>query len=437
VTILRFGVFELDRSSGDLRKRGFRTPLRAQTAKVLLALADRPGQVVSREELRARLWPDGTFVDFDRAINKSMSELRRVLGDSVSSPRFIETLSRRGYRFLAPVASAPEPTSTERDHSAISDAAIACTTGRYLWNRRTVRDLGASIGFFEQAVNLEPTNARAHAGLADASILQGIWGLQPPSAAFGAARRSATQAIALAPQLAEGHTSIGEILKGYEWDWPQAERRYGYALTLDPHYAPAHHCYAQLLVSLRRYDEAVSHIEQARRADPVSPAINSYVPYIYLAARRYEHARREGERAVGLEPHAPLAHWQFGRALLFSKEEGRAVKVLERAAQLSGRASMWVAELCYAQARAGDRRAAAVQLSELTARATTEYISPYDLAIACIGVGEHDAALDYLEDAYAQRVMRLLGLGDPEFDVISRDKRYQRLVGRLGLPQTQ
>ena len=151
MTILRFGVFELDRRSGDLRKRGFRTPLRAQTVQVLLALADRPGQVVSREELRARLWPDGTFVDFDRAINKSMSELRRVLGDSASSPRFIETLSRRGYRFLATVAPVPAPASTERDHAAISDAAIACITGRYLWNRRTVRDLGASIGFFEQA----------------------------------------------------------------------------------------------------------------------------------------------------------------------------------------------------------------------------------------------------------------------------------------------
>ena len=437
MTILRFGVFELDRRSGDLRKRGFRMPLRAQTVQVLLALADRPGQVVSREELRARLWPDGTFVDFDRAINKSMSELRSVLGDSASSPRFIETLSRRGYRFLATVAPVPAPASTERDHAAISDAAIACTTGRYLWNRRTVRDLGASIGFFEQAVNLEPTNALAHAGLADASILQGIWGLQPPLAAFGAARRSATQAIALAPQLAEGHTSFGEVLKGYEWDWPQAEQRYLHALTLNPHYAPAHHCYAQLLVSLRRYDEAVSHIEQARRADPVSPAINSYLPYIYLAARRYEHARREGERAVDLEPHAPLAHWQLGRALLFSKQEGRAVTVLERAAQLSGRASMWVAELCYAQACAGDRRAAAMHLSEPTARATTEYISPYDLAIACVGVGENDAALDYLDDAYAQRVMRLLGLGDPEFDVISREPRYQRLLGSLGLPHAR
>ena len=83
----------------------------------------------------------------------------------------------------------------------------------------------------------------------------------------------------------------------------------------------------------------------------------------------------EGERAVDLEPHAPLAHWQLGRALLFSKQEGRAVTVLERAAQLSGRASMWVAELCYAQACAGDRRAAAMHLSELTARATTEGIS--------------------------------------------------------------
>ena len=112
-----------------LRKRGFHSLCARKRCRCCSRSLARPGQVVSREELRARLWPDGTFVDFDwRArSSKSMSELRSVLGDSASgSPRFIETLSRRGYRFLATVAPVPAPASTERI-TPRSHAAIACT----------------------------------------------------------------------------------------------------------------------------------------------------------------------------------------------------------------------------------------------------------------------------------------------------------------------
>ena len=105
--ILRFGVFEVDPDSGELRKRGFRIRLREQPLRLLLTLIEQAGRVVTREQLRHRLWPDGTFVDFDRAINKATSELRGALGDSASSPRFVETLSKRGYRFVCPVECGP------------------------------------------------------------------------------------------------------------------------------------------------------------------------------------------------------------------------------------------------------------------------------------------------------------------------------------------
>ena len=257
---------------------------------------------------------------------------------------------------------------------------LAYVTGRYLWNRRTVTDLYSSIGYFEQALEIENTCAVAHAGVADANVVLGIWGLHPPDVAFGAARQAAARALALDPNLAEAHTSFAEVLKGYEWDWCQAERRYQHALSLRPGYAPAHQCYAQLLVSLRRYGEAASHIEQARRADPVSPAINSFLPYIYLAGREYGRALQEAQRAVELEPSAPLAHWYLGRAHLFSNHVERAVGALEHAVTLAGPASMWEAELSYARARAGDHPGALRLLSELIERARRDYVSPYDLA---------------------------------------------------------
>src|SRR6266849_3619089 len=104
-TILRFGVFEVDVRAGEVRKQGVRIKLQEQPFHVLTVLLQRPGEVVTREELRNQNWPPDTFVDFDNSLNTAINKLREVLGDSADNPRFIETLPRRGYRFLAPVSS--------------------------------------------------------------------------------------------------------------------------------------------------------------------------------------------------------------------------------------------------------------------------------------------------------------------------------------------
>ena len=103
--LLRFGAFELDIEACELRKSGRRIALALQPLSVLAALAARPGEVVTREELRRELWADGIHVDFDAGLNRGLSALRRVLGDSAHAPRFVETVPRRGYRFLASVGS--------------------------------------------------------------------------------------------------------------------------------------------------------------------------------------------------------------------------------------------------------------------------------------------------------------------------------------------
>src|SRR4029077_9047945 len=113
---LRFGVFELDLRAGELRKHGLQVRLQEQPFQVLATLLEHPGEVVTREELQKKLWPADTFVDFDHGLNKAISKIREALNDSAESPRFVETVARRGYRFLAEVKVAdafPVP-STER-----------------------------------------------------------------------------------------------------------------------------------------------------------------------------------------------------------------------------------------------------------------------------------------------------------------------------------
>jgi len=117
--VARFGVFELDLSAGELRRNGIKLRLQGQPFQVLALLLEHAGEVVTRDELRQKLWPSDTFVDFDHGLNTAINKVREALGDSAASPRYVETLARRGYRFIAPVQSAaPQEASPEAGRAA-------------------------------------------------------------------------------------------------------------------------------------------------------------------------------------------------------------------------------------------------------------------------------------------------------------------------------
>jgi cholera toxin transcriptional activator len=139
----RFGIFEADAATGELRRQGLRVKLNAQPFQVLLMFLERPGQLLTRDEISRELWPEGTFVDYEHGVNSAVNRIREALGDTAGSPRFVETLARRGYRFLAPVELIPAERSVERtpldpkvdhiDHgdagpSALSDPSAATST---------------------------------------------------------------------------------------------------------------------------------------------------------------------------------------------------------------------------------------------------------------------------------------------------------------------
>ena len=150
--VFRFGIFEVDVRAGELRKQGVRIKLQEQPFQVLTVLLQSPGEVVTRDELRSRIWSADTFVDFDNSLNTSMNKLRDALGDSAERPRFIETLPRRGYRFIAPVSctngkesalGAMPPRPTHRWKVALSVIALlaALAAGGLLWRGRQARRL--------------------------------------------------------------------------------------------------------------------------------------------------------------------------------------------------------------------------------------------------------------------------------------------------------
>ena len=128
--IVRFGVFELDLSAGELRKNGAKLRLQEQPFQVLVMLLDRAGEVVTREELQQKLWASDTFVDFDHSLNTAVNKVREVLGDSASSPRYVETLARRGYRFIAPVQK-PAQADPRQAPALAGDRTVGDTAPEY------------------------------------------------------------------------------------------------------------------------------------------------------------------------------------------------------------------------------------------------------------------------------------------------------------------
>jgi cholera toxin transcriptional activator len=123
-SLLRFGVFEVDLAAGELRKNGARIRLQEQPFQVLTALLQNAGQVVTRDYLHETIWPADTFVDFDHSLNTAVNKIRESLGDSASNPRFVETLARRGYRFIAPVATAAHTQHNNPTTSSADDIAL-------------------------------------------------------------------------------------------------------------------------------------------------------------------------------------------------------------------------------------------------------------------------------------------------------------------------
>jgi DNA-binding winged helix-turn-helix (wHTH) protein len=121
--MFRFGPFELNEATGELRKEGIRIKLHSQPFQVLVMLLERPSELVTREELRQRLWGDDTIVDFDHGLNTAVNKLREALGDAAAQPRHVETISGKGYRFIAPVTLATSGSRTPAETTATRDAA--------------------------------------------------------------------------------------------------------------------------------------------------------------------------------------------------------------------------------------------------------------------------------------------------------------------------
>ncbi|MGH2523617.1 MAG: tetratricopeptide repeat protein, partial [Anaerolineales bacterium] len=322
-----------------------------------------------------------------------------------------------------------------RIHRVQPEAHDAYLRGRFQWNKRTEAAVRKAMAYFQQAIELDPTYALAHVGLADSYNILGFYAILPPKESFPRAKAAALRALQIDDTLGEAHTSLAYAVYNYDWDFSAALRDFERAIELSPAYAVAHQWHANPLMVVGRQAEALAEVKRARELDPLSVVIQASVGWHLYYARQYESAIEESRRALELDPDFALAHLWLGWALELTERCEEAVQASERAVRLASRSPYYLASLGHTYAACGRTREAEGVLHELEELARTTYISPYYRALVELGLGRKEETLHWLERAFEDRANLLVWLHvDSRFDPLRSDPRFQDLLRRIGLP---
>jgi DNA-binding winged helix-turn-helix (wHTH) protein/tetratricopeptide (TPR) repeat protein len=476
MAVRRFGVFDLDLETGELHRAGRRVHLTAQAAKVLALLASRPGIVVTRDELKRHLWGDDTFVDFDRSLNFCVSLVRTALRDAAHNPRFIETLPRRGYRFIAETVlvddavPAPEPVSP-------ADHAVLLRRGRWLLgaaaavmlvvqqplpptahSRTTAlpearaafarafdaapEDAAAlrrSVAALKHATEIDPRFAEAHFALADLYLKLAIRHELPIASALAEAEIAARRAIAL-EDMPETRQVLANVRLLGAWDWAGARRELARAVTLAPKWDIGLATYARVLSALGDDAAAIATIDRAETVSPTCDLILYDAGAIYARAGRFAEAEDKLRRAIDLGPprSMTLPEWRAQvhfRRLRHAVARGdwsaahqAAIAILEANAQPEDVRDRFMRAEPRKAVEAFLRRSA----ENTTAAAASRYVPPTRLATIFALLDDRDRAIDQLEAAAADRDPDLIyAFRDPEFEHLRGLARFQSLERRI------
>jgi TolB-like protein/DNA-binding winged helix-turn-helix (wHTH) protein/Tfp pilus assembly protein PilF len=621
---VHFGGFEVDLRSGEVLTKDRKITLQEKPFLILSALLERPGELITRSELKKKLWSSDTFVDFDHSLNKAVNRLREALGDSAEHPRFIETLGSRGYRFVGTVNGPPVSAGSVRERQADKPDALASSSsssrwrrglvapalilaavsvtylavgrhppahdtsvgsirslavlplddlshdptqdyfadgmtdelitelgqiaalrvisrtsvmqyrgtrkslpqiarelnvdavvegtvmrsgdhvritaqliqapidkhlwahsyegdlrevlalqenvakdvaeqvraqltpqeqaklknarpvnpaayeaylrGNYFAEKRTAESLTKAIQYFEEAIRDDPNSAPAYAGLADVYVILSEYKSMPAREAHARARVAARKAAALDDSLAEAHMELANLAGTEDYDWTGAEREFRRAIELNPGSAAAHYFHAMNLMSMGHWEEASAEIERARQLDPVSIIINANIGLVYYYARQSDRAIAAERKALELSPDTAFIHEELGLTYLQKGMYREAISHLQKAVDLSKGFPQYQAELAYVYVAEGNQPQAGRILANLESRSRRQYVSSYSLAVACVALGERNAALAQLRKAYEARedLVAVLKI-EPLFDSLHSDPRFQDLLRRIGL----
>lgn len=493
--IVRFGIFEANFRAGELRRDGAKVRLQDLPFRMLVLLLSRPNEVVTHDELRDALWPSDVYVDFERGIRSAVKRLRDALGDPADNPIFIQTVERRGYRWIGsiqPVDYTPgvetiSPKKSERAsssawrklvfvlpvvalvfawwifrpayRSAKAGSKAGATSGasnirnaanpeaedfylkgRFYWNKRTPESLNQAVDAFTQAIIHDPNYAPAYMGLADSYNLLREYAAMPAREAYSRAYAAAKRAVELDGKSSEAHASLAFVTFYSLWDAIGAEREYRRAIELDPNNAKAHHWYATFLQTISRHDESLVEIARARELDPHSSSILADRGRLLWAAGHREEALQLLKQMEAGEPEFVSPHRYLRYAYFEMRDYPNYLAELKKEAlQTHSTVTLAVAEAASrGYVGGGERGLLDQQLREQKRLYDQGTLASYWVAQTENRLGKTQDALRHLEIcAESHDDMFLLLREDTTFNNLRNNPVFQQLLARQSLPAAE
>lgn len=304
--------------------------------------------------------------------------------------------------------------------------------GLYAWNKRTPKQVHLALDYFKQAIDLEPTYALAHIGLADCYNLLGTYNLEPPKETFPKAQAEAKNALAIEPAFANAYASLGYCLTNYFWQFQEAEKAFKRAIELNPSYSTAYHWYGLYLLTNKRFDEAIEMLKQAEQLDPISLIINTNLGLAYSLAGQQDKAIEELNKTLTLEPNFALAHFRLGETYLQKGEYVAAILEFQKASKLTEEDLRFVSALGYAYAKAGQNKEAENLLVELEKLSEKRYVAAFDFFLIYYGLGKNKKAFEYLEKAFQDKDNRIIWLAvDPKMQQLKDQEKFKEILKNI------
>ena len=314
------------------------------------------------------------------------------------------------------------------------EAHDAYLRGLFYWNKRGRADLEKAIGYFNQAIILDPNYALPYAGIAQSYIPLTYFGYVRGDDVRSMVATALTRALELDDSLAEAHTALGSAKHFYEYDWAGAEREFRRAIELNPNYATAHQWYAQMLGCEGRREEALAEHKHALALDPFSLIIISGTGHRFYRLRRYDEAVEALKNAVEMDDNFASTHWNLGLVYAQQKDFPAAIKELQKADALLQSNALTLGALGYTYAASGDTIRAGTVLLRLENQAKHQYVDPEAYALVYVGLGNKDRAFQWLNRAIDDRQGWVTFIkAEPLLDNLRSDPRFDDLLRRMNL----
>jgi len=337
---------------------------------------------------------------------------------------------------LRPTLSGVEVNKLKKRYTDNPEAYQLYLKGHYFWLKFTPADHKRAKEYFDQAIAIDPTFALAYVGLSETYGASATNGWISPREGYPKAKAAAMKALQLDDSLSESHYAAGAIIMFYDLDWATAEQEYKRAIELNPGLELNYELYSYLLLALGRTDEAIAMANRGLQIAPLSVVLADDVASAYYIARRYDEAIQQYQKSVEVDPNHYGGVLGLGQVYEVKGMHEEAIREFQKAIVIGGRTSGALALLGHAYANSGKQAEAQKIVDELNEMAKQSYVSPYDLAILYVGLGDKERALEQLSKAYEDRAGWIIYLKvEPLLDPLRSEPRFAEIVSRVKFPQ--